>query len=115
MPGVHHTQLQDKFVTAHVSGDKLLSLDDTDLQRIAPDLKKKIGRRKKFMARVQPLRMGFLAWNVDDAVRWLEVHNLLDMETVFREARVSPLMIVVGLIWRSLSWVGAASDRRQAP
>ena len=81
-------------MTAHVGGDKLLSLDDTEIQRIAPDLKKKIGRRKKFMARVQPLRMGFLAWNVDDAVRWLEVHNLReDMEMVFREARASPMMI----------------------
>lgn len=83
LEAVGYGEYREKF--EEVSGETLLKLDDDSLQEMVPDLKKKIGRRKKLMARVKPLRLGFLAWSVDDAIKWLGVHNLLDMTEVFRE------------------------------
>ena len=86
-PLAARAQYEDKFKEHNVTGEALLKLDDDRLQEMVPDLTKKIGRRKKLMARVKPLRLGFLAWSVDDAIKWLGVHNLLMMTEVFREVR----------------------------
>ena len=47
-----------------------------------------VGRRTKLMGKLEALRSGYIAWDVEEVCRWLRHHRLSDMEHGFRQAAI---------------------------
>ena len=52
------------------------------------DLNAMVGRRTKLMGKLEALRSGYIAWDVEEVCRWLRHHRLSDMEHGFRQATI---------------------------